>query len=105
MAKKKMNPKTQAIFLEGLRRYRERGVRILLDGKEVEIEDLRIIFEEQADGSFYMGDYILEEDQSRTEPSQISPKVQEKQVKYAKEKQEKRRKELKEIRFDRVYNR
>ncbi len=100
-----MNPKTQAIFLEGLRRYRERGVRILLDGKEVEVEDLRIIFEEQTDGSFYMGDYVLEEDQPQREAAGMSLKVQETQVEYAKEKNGKRRKELKEIRFDKVYNR
>lgn len=48
----------QNIFLEGLERYRKKGVPILIDGKECTPEDYRKIFEVREDGSFYMGDYI-----------------------------------------------
>ncbi|MDO5407388.1 MAG: hypothetical protein Q4F28_08675 [Eubacteriales bacterium] len=62
MVKMKMDARTREIYLEGLRRYRERGVRILLDGKEVEDSRWNVIFEVREDGSFYMGDYILEDE-------------------------------------------
>lgn len=48
----------QKIFLEGLERYREKGVPILIDGKECPPEEYRKLFEVREDGSFYMGDYI-----------------------------------------------
>lgn len=105
MTKMRMNPRTRSIFLEGLRRYRERGVRVLLDGKEVEIDDLEVIFEEQPDGSFYMGDYVLEEDQNLRDAWAGVPKVRENQIEYGNEIIYRRRRRLKEIRFDRVYNR
>lgn len=105
LTKMRMNPRTRSIFLEGLRRYRERGVRVLLDGKEVEIDDLEVIFEEQPDGSFYMGDYVLEEDQNLRDAWAGVPKVRENQIEYGNEIIYRRRRHLKEIRFDRVYNR
>lgn len=48
----------QRVFLEGLRRYREKGIPILIDGKECPPEEYQKIFELKEDGSFYMGDYI-----------------------------------------------
>ena len=59
---RRLSPKAREIFLEGLKRYQERGVKILLDGKEVELNELEVIFEEREDGSFYMGDYIFEDE-------------------------------------------
>lgn len=65
----------QRIFLEGLERYREKGIPILIDGKECPPQEYQKIFEVKEDGSFYMGDYIGAETGTLTE-----------------------------IRFDRVYN-
>lgn len=48
----------QKIFLDGLERYRRKGISILIDGKECPPEDFGKLFECRADGSFYMGDYI-----------------------------------------------
>lgn len=48
----------QQIFLEGLCRYREKGISILIDGRECEPEEYQKIFDLKEDGSFYMGDYI-----------------------------------------------
>ena len=48
----------QRIFVEGLERYRCKGIPILIDGKVCRPEDYRKIFEFKEDGSFYMGDYI-----------------------------------------------
>ncbi|MGN0157920.1 MAG: hypothetical protein ACI39W_02075 [Brotaphodocola sp.] len=105
MTKMKMNPRTRRIFLEGLRRYRERGVRVLLDGEEVGIDDLEVIFEEQPDGSFYMGDYVLEDEINLREASAGSPQIRENQTEYGNGMIYRHQKCLKEIRFDRVYNR
>lgn len=48
----------QRIFLEGLRRYQERGIPILVDGERCRPEECQKIFGFKEDGSFYMGDYI-----------------------------------------------
>ena len=53
--------KNRRIFLEGLKRYQDRGVIIRIDGKEAEESEWVKILEVQKDGSFYMGDYIVEE--------------------------------------------
>ena len=57
----------QRVFLEGLRRYREKGIPILIDGKECPPEEYQKIFELREDGSFYMGDYIGAETGTLTE--------------------------------------
>ncbi len=62
MEKYQLNEKNRRIFLEGLQRYQDRGVIIRIDGKKAEASDWIKIFEEQPDGSFYMGDYVMEED-------------------------------------------
>lgn len=51
----------QLIFLEGLFRYREKGIPILIDGRECAPEEYQKIFDLREDGSFYMGDYISTE--------------------------------------------
>lgn len=48
----------QRVFLEGLKRYRERGIPILIEGEECPPECYEKLFELREDGSFYMGDYI-----------------------------------------------
>ncbi|MGI6054006.1 MAG: hypothetical protein ACOYA8_03985 [Clostridium sp.] len=48
----------QKVFVEGLLRYRSKGIPILIDGKECRPEEYGKIFEFREDGSFYMGDYV-----------------------------------------------
>lgn len=48
----------QRTYLEGLKRYADRGIPIYIDGKECEEKDWERIFEVGEDGSFYMGDYV-----------------------------------------------
>lgn len=57
----------QRIFLEGLCRYREKGISILIDGRECTPDEYHKIFEIKEDGSFYMGDYISAETGMLTE--------------------------------------
>ena len=64
-------------YLAGLKKYRDQGITILIDGEEVPEEDWNKIFEVREDNSFYMADYIPDEKTGK----------------------------LQEIRFDRVYNR
>ncbi|WP_349945039.1 hypothetical protein ABFV83_15325 [Lacrimispora sp. BS-2] len=64
-------------YLAGLKKYRDQGIAILIDGEELPEEDWNKIFEIREDNSFYMADYI---------PDGKTGK-------------------LREIRFDRVYNR
>lgn len=78
MEGRSMEEKSRKIYLEGLQKYRDKGITIRIDGKEVQPDDWEKIFEFHEDGSFYMGDYILEE-------------------------KEEGGKTLKEIRFDKVY--
>lgn len=49
--------------MEGLKKFQNRGIPILIDGKTAESTDWEKIFEVHEDGSFYMGDYILEEEE------------------------------------------
>lgn len=48
----------QNTYLEGLKRYQMKGVRILVDGIECPETDWVRIFELGEDGGFYMGDYV-----------------------------------------------
>lgn len=45
-------------YLDGLKRYKERGIPIYIDGKPSAEQEWSRIFEICEDGSFYMGDYI-----------------------------------------------
>lgn len=75
LRERKRREEEQRTFIEGLERYRKRGVRILIDGRECRPEDYRRLF--ACEGRcFYMGDYIGDETGK-----------------------------LKEIHFDRVYSR
>ncbi len=64
-------------YLEGLKRYRNKGIPIVIDGEELPETDWGKIFEIREDDSFYMADYVPNEETGK----------------------------LQEIRFDRVYNR
>lgn len=46
------------IFMEGLEKFRKRGIPVLIDGNDFGPEDYEKLFEVKEDGSFYMGDYI-----------------------------------------------
>ena len=50
--------KLQKTYLDGLRRFKNKGVRIMIDGKECAETEWGRIFEMGEDGGFYMGDYI-----------------------------------------------
>lgn len=101
--KKRLNPESCRAYLEGLRKYREKGVPILIDGKEADESQWDKIFEIHEDGSFYMGDYVLEEVMDCQEQKAVNRADQEfigeSSSGYGK------RKRLKEIRFDLVYYR
>lgn len=62
-------------YLDGLRRYSEKGIPIYMDGKPSGPEDWEKLFRISEDGMFYMGDYVQADTGG-----------------------------LKEIRFDKVYN-
>ncbi len=59
--RKKLNEKSRRAYVEGMKRYQEQGVRVLIDGKDADDELWEKIFEVRKDGGFYMGDYILED--------------------------------------------
>lgn len=74
------------IYLAGLKKYRERGIPILIDGEEAELSEWQKLFQVCEDGSFYMGDYVLTETLAGGTDMD-------------------HRRKLKEIRFDKVYYR
>ncbi len=74
----------------------ETGIRVLIDGKDACEETWGKLFEVREDGSFYMGDYILE-DIPREDPQ--GEGVNEEGEDYMKARR------LKEIHFDIVYHR
>lgn len=46
--------KHQRTYLDGLKRYKNKGVRIIIDGEECPESDWERIFEMGEDGGFYM---------------------------------------------------
>ncbi len=78
--KRRLEEKTRKTYVEGLQKYQDRGIPIFIDGQEAKEADWEQIFEVHEDGSFYMGDYILEDEEGDG-------------------------RKLKEIRFDKVYYR
>ncbi|RGZ01246.1 hypothetical protein [Clostridium sp. AM58-1XD] len=56
--KKQLEEKDRQVYLEGLKKYQDRGIPVYIDNKEASEEDMGKIFEIQEDGSFYMGDYV-----------------------------------------------
>lgn len=99
---KRLSRRNREVFLEGLKRYQERGIPILIDGKEADASAWAKILEEQPDGSFYMGDYILEDAAFKDSQEGIAC---ESSAEYAASENGLAGRRLKEIRFDRVYNR
>lgn len=109
--RKRLDAKSRKAYVEGLKRYQNRGVPVLIDGKEAEEGMWDKIFEIREDGGFYMGDYILEDMpctecekgcESKTLESETEAQkalIKEEETSYGV------RKCLKEIRFDIVYNR
>lgn len=85
-----------------MRKYLERGIPILVDGKEVQAGQLSRILEVQEDGSFYMGDYIWEQEEI---PAPAPGLIRDPPTFYQTPAQPTAGKvRLKEIRFDRVYH-
>lgn len=82
--------------MEGLKRYQKRGIRVLIDGVDASDATWEKLFEVREDGSFYMGDYILE-DIPQEDPQ--GEEVNEEAEDYMKARR------LKEIHFDIVYHR
>lgn len=104
VAGKRLSRKNREVFLEGLKRYQDRGIPILIDGKEADASAWEKILEEQSDGSFYMGDYILEEVYEASKSGQTDL-ARESSSGYMAAGDGIIGRRLKEIRFDRVYNR
>ena len=50
--------KHQRTYLDGLKRYKNKGVRITIDGVECPEKEWEKIFVMGEDGGFYMGDYV-----------------------------------------------
>jgi hypothetical protein len=76
-ARDRVESSKEAQYLEGLKKYRDQGIAIIIDGEELPEEDWSKIFEVKEDDCFYMADYI---------PDETTGKLQ-------------------EIRFDKIYNR
>ena len=83
------------VYVEGLKRYQKRGIRVLIDGVDASDATWEKLFEVREDGSFYMGDYILE-DIPREDPQGEGVNEE------AEDNMKARR--LKEIHFDIVYH-
>ena len=128
--RKKLNEKSRRAYVEGMKRYQEQGVRVLIDGKDADDELWEKIFEVRKDGGFYMGDYILEDVSIPMKDVQKLPEallrqrtlsqpdvVRDAQTEYGAGAGDEadtgsdpdadpgRKKKLKEIRFDIVYHR
>jgi hypothetical protein len=76
-ARKRVEDTKESQYLEGLKKYRDQGIPIIIDGKESPEEDWNKIFKVKEEDCFYMADYV---------PNETTGK-------------------LKEIRFDKIYNR
>ncbi|MCD8122462.1 MAG: hypothetical protein LUE65_09555 [Clostridiales bacterium] len=59
---RRLSEESRRAYVDGLRRLQQKGVRVLIDGKEADDTLWSRLFESHADGSFYMGDYIMEEE-------------------------------------------
>ncbi len=71
------------VYIEGLKKFQEKGVRIYVEEKEANDRELEAIVTVNEDGSFYMGDYIIEEEKIGNVETRV----------------------LKEIRFNKICNR
>ncbi|MCD8224357.1 MAG: hypothetical protein LUC99_05865 [Clostridiales bacterium] len=127
--KQGLSARDRQIFLDGLKKFRERGVRILVDGKEVaekNWDELQRIFQIRYGGpqrheQFYMADLIFENidvadltgewPEMVHEPGMAYGGTERKQGNCSEQEREKKPdrkgnccRKLKEIRFDRVYH-
>lgn len=66
-AQNKKRIEEKDLFIEALKRYREKGVMIYIDEQEGQPEEFDKLCEIREDGSFYMGDYIGSETGELTE--------------------------------------
>lgn len=57
---KKRREEQQKVFIDGLERYRKRGIRILIDGRVCQPSEYSRLFIREG-RAFYMGDYISDE--------------------------------------------
>lgn len=55
---KRLSPAERQAYLEGLKRYKKRGIPIYIDDRICDETEWNRIFEIQEDGRFYMGDYV-----------------------------------------------
>lgn len=62
-----MESRNREVFLEGLKKYHDRGVRIVIEKKEALPEEWDQVFKVSEDGGFYMGDYISDDEGRLTE--------------------------------------
>lgn len=113
--RKRLNEKSRRAYVEGMKRYQEQGVRVLIDGKDADDELWDKVFEIRRDGGFYMGDYVLEDvsvpiGDLENLPETIFRQNTKAQPDLMRETEEEygaggTKKKLKEIRFDIVYHR
>lgn len=57
----RLNARRRNAFVQGFKRYQEKGISVLIDGKEADDTLWKKLFEVRSDGGFYMGDYIFED--------------------------------------------
>ena len=104
MKKYRLNNENRQVFLNGLQQYKNQGVSILVDGEKAEAAQWEKVLEEYEDGSFYMGDYIWEDEpallgEGKHDRQDPPDKLRENPEEY------KPCRKLVQIRFDRVYHR
>lgn len=54
-------------YLDGIRRYRQKGIKILFDGEERPEHAWEDLFQVSEDGGFYQSHYIVSEEGALTE--------------------------------------
>ena len=65
--KRQLNDQERQAYLDGLKRYHQKGIPIYIDDEEMKETEWGKIFEIQDDGSFYMSDYVGAETGNLTE--------------------------------------
>lgn len=65
--KRQLNDQERQAYLDGLKRYHQKGIPIYIDDEEMKETEWEKIFEIQDDGSFYMSDYVGAETGNLTE--------------------------------------
>ena len=65
--KRQLNDQERQAYLDGLKRYHQKGIPIYIDDEELKETEWGKIFEIQDDGSFYMSDYVGAETGNLTE--------------------------------------